>query len=508
MGKRRPLIITGAFTEGRAFFHRVAQKCALILRGSGRITSPLASKAALAGWSQLVWFIGLSVIWSVLILTLPIDPDYTSGELLDHLESWRASGVLYPELSAEAPYRVLNYPPLVLVLARGLAGLGLSGLLAGRLVNLLGGVVLVASVTWWSRSRGVSGARLAGTVGLMGASFPVLYGLGGFHLEIWAAAGTVAGFALLDRGSSRWAVVFGGIALAMACFAKQTQVVPAVVALAWVASHRRSMAPVAVAAFAGSGVLGSGLITHVWGLEAWRHMLTYTVGTFSLPNLGFQAVSHVAPWLILFAFFIRSVRADKQKSSGDIVLWYWCGALLWSFSAARIGSSYSYFVDLHIATVMWVGPRMFDPLSEGRAIVWRWLLALQVVGANVGVGAVLATNLSRLRGVQEELPPVCALLEGQRDVLAEEAGLVRACGHASLIHPFIMSSLASRGLWDLSPLEAELRAGAYPLALLPFDPREPIATVHAERWHPALLAAFAAAPSVEAVGPGRWLVRW
>ena len=469
---------------------------------------PLARKAALAGWSQLGWFIALSVVWSGLLLTLPLDPDYTSGELLDHLESWRASGVLYPGLSPEAPYRVLNYPPLVFVLARGLGLLGMSGLLAGRLVNALGALALVVAVGAWARSRGVRGARLAGTVGLMGASFPILYGLGGFHLEIWAAAGTVAGFALLDRGSSRWAAVLGGVALAIACFAKQTQLFPALVALAWVASRRRSMAPAAVAAFAASGIVGAGVITQLWGLEAWRHMLIYTVGTFSLANLGLQAVSHLAPWAILFGFLVRTARADKQSSLGDIVFWYWCGALLWSLSAACLVSSYAYFLDLHLATVMWVGPRLFDPLWAGRAAVWRWLLALQVVGANVGVGAALATNLARLRDVEEDLPEPCALMEGQRDVLAEEAGLVRACGHASVIHPFILSSLASRGLWDPAPLEADLRNGAYPLVLLPFDPREPAGGVHAERWHPALLAAFRTAPSVEPVGAGRWLVRW
>jgi hypothetical protein len=77
-----------------------------------------------------------------------------------------------------------------------------------------------------------------------------------------------------------------------------------------------------------------------------------------------------------------------------------------------------------------------------------------------------------------------------------------------VMHPFIVSSLASRGLWDLTSLEADIRNGAYSLALLPFDPRESVVGVHAERWHPALLAAFQAAPSVESVGSGRWLVRW
>ena len=462
----------------------------------------------MAGWSQLAWFVSLSLVWCVLLLMLPIDPDYTSGELLDHLESWRTSGVLYRELSPEAPYRVLNYPPLVFVLARGLGLMGMSGLLAGRLINVLGALVLVGAITWWSKSRGVNGARLAGTVGLMAASFPVLYGFGGFRLELWAAAGTVVGFALLDRGSSRRAMALGGIALAVACFAKQTQVIPALVALAWVVSRRRLMAPAALTTFAGSGILGAGLITQVWGLEAWVHMLTYTVGTFSPANLGFQAMSYLAPWAILFAFLARTAYVERRTSLSDIVFWYWCGALLWSFSAARLGASHAYFLDLHLATVMWVGPRLFDSSGAGRSRSWGWLLVLQVVGANVGVGAALATNLVRLHAVQDDLPGLCALLEGQGNVVAEDVGLVRACGHAAVIHPFIMSSLASRGLWDPTPMVEDLRDGAYPAVLLPFDPREPPERLQVARWSPALLAAFRSAPSVRPVASGRWLVQW
>ena len=37
-------------------------------------------------------------------------------------------------------------------------------------------------------------------------------------------------------------------------------------------------------------------------------------------------------------------------------------------------------------------------------------------------------------------------------VLVEDVGLARACGRTALLHPFVMTSLAARGLWDPEPL--------------------------------------------------------
>jgi hypothetical protein len=355
-----------------------------------------------------------------------------------------------------------------------------------------------------------------------------LYAAGQFHIELWAAAFTVTGFALLDRGSTRRSAALAGLALALACWSKQTQVVPAAVALAWAWRWRRGAALPATAAFALAGLVGAGGITAAWGLEPWRHMLTYTVGTYSLANLGLQALSHAAPWAILLAFVARSAAADGRAALRDPLLWLWLGALAWCLSAARVGSSYAYFLDLHVATSLWVGPRLFGGGAPSPSRAWRWLLAVQLVTADLGAGAALGINVARLREVERALPALCAALgEATSDrtatdatsarasvrsarpfVLAEEVGVARACGRRVAAHPFIMTSLASQGRWDPEPLDAAFRAGRVPVALLTFDPREPASGAHAERWPPALLGSFADAPSVEHAGAGLWVARW
>ncbi len=472
------------------------------------ISSPPDGTTVLGAWGQLAWFAAVAVAWSILLMGLPLDPDYTAGELLDHLASWLRTGVLYPELGATPPYRVLNYPPLVLVAGRVLAGLGLSELAAGRAVNAVGLVALVVVAAWWARARGAGSTTVAGTVGLLGASFPVLYGAGQFHIELWASALTLGGFALLHRAGGRREAALAGAALALACFAKQTQVVPALVALAWAWRYRRTAAPVATAALTALGLVGWAAITLVWGFEPWRHMIEYTVGTYSLANLGLQAASHALPWAVLLAFAARTAWLERTTAAADPVFWLWVGSLVWSLSAARIGSGYAYYLDLHLATAIWVGPRIFGVGRSGPRRLWGWLLAVQIVGADVGVGATLAVNAARLRAVDDELPSLCAALSDAPDVIAEDVGIARACGRRPVLHPFIMTSLAERGRWDPSPLEAAVRRGDVPVVLLLFDPREPARGAHGERWPPGLLEAFARAPSVERLPPGYWVLRW
>lgn len=439
---------------------------------------------------------------------MPIDPDYTAGELLDHLTGWRQTGVLYPALGEGPTFRVLNYPPLVLALMRGVAALGLSPLAAGRVVNALGLVALGAVVCVWARMRGSRGAELAGTVGLLGASFGVVYGSGQVHIELWAVALTAAGFWLLqaDIASENAPVAraaVAGVLLALACFAKQSQAVPALAALLWVWRYHGRRARPATIGFIATGAFGSAAITLVWGAEPWRHMLLYTVGTYSLGNLGFQLLSHLIPWIVLICWAgLQVVR--RAGSARDPLTWYWAVAALWSVAAARLGSGYPYFLDLQIATIVLVGPSVFGSRLQRP---WTRLLAMQVVGVNIGVAVACAAAYGKRREVAENLTAICAQLPGSGVVLTEDAGLARACGRVPAIHPFITTSLASRGLWDAEPFEAALRSGVYSPVLLPFDPRSPDG-VHRERWTAGALAAFRMAPSSASTAGGLWILRW
>ena len=133
---------------------------------------------------------------------------------------------------------------------------------------------------------------------------------------------------------------------------------------------------------------------------------------------------------------------------------------------------------------------------------------LPVAGADVGVAAVTWVNLSRLSALSAQLEDLCAQFAPEGRALAEEPGLARACGRPALLHPFIMTSLSRRALWDAGSFETRLSAGDLGAALIGFDPSLPVTGAHRDRWTEPAVRAFAAARSSTAY-PGRvWVISW
>lgn len=456
---------------------------------AGRVGSHSLAASHLSWWrpffkGQLVWTVGVAALWVIWLLFLSLDPDYTSGELLDHLLSWQETGVLYPDLTA-LPHRVLNYPPLFLLMVRTLVGLGIPALTAGRILGSLGVLIALAVLFRWLRELGVSPSSTLLGMGLVGTSFPLLYSAGQFHLEGWAVAATLTGFWLGGRGG-RW-VLFAGLALALGCFFKQTQVVLSVVALLWIWRYRpRRDFLLALAGFGVMGVIGCALITLGFGAEAWRHLLSYTVGTFSLRQLGIQFASFVLSWPVFIAVAFRASLGDR-KGWGDPRTWYLLGAALWTIFALRQGSSYSYFLDFHLAVLLWVIP-LLDRVSGPHL---PRLLAVQMVGASLVVGGILGYDLHRVRRTEDVLPGLCGeLLNEAAYTVSGSPGLVRACGGRPALHPFITASLAKQGLWSPEPFEEGLAAGDFGRIVLSFDPKEEVKGVDRERWTEGALRIF------------------
>ena len=433
---------------------------------------------------QLAWTVGVAALWMIWLLLLPVDPGYTSGELLDHLLSWQETGSLYSD-PMTLPYRVLNYPPLFLLMVRTLVSLGVPALAAGRILGSLGVLVALAVLFGWLRKVGVSSSSALVGLGLVGTSFPLLYSTGQFHLEGWAVAATLAGFWLGGRGGG-WAIL-AGLALALGCFFKQTQVILSFVALLWIWRYRPQRDfSLALTGFGVAGLVGCWLITLGFGAEAWRHMLTYTVGTFSLRQLGLQLASFVISWPIFVVVAFHASLKDREGRA-DPRTWYLLGSALWAFSALRQGSSYAYFLDLHLAILLWVIPLLDRTMS----LRLSRLLAVQMAGASLVVMAILGYDLHHLHRTAALLPSFCGEIPaGPAYTVSGSPGLVRACGGKPALHPFITASLARQGLWDPTPFEEALAIHEFGPILLSFDPKDEVRGVNRERWTEETLRIF------------------
>lgn len=458
-------------------------------------TSPLGRQgiASTARWwtalsaAQLVWGVLLAGGWLALVWAARTDPDYTAGEILDSTMAWSESGRLYGSID-HVPYRVFNYPPAFPAAVRLLMAGGLAPLAAGRLLALASTVLVVVLTYRWLRAAGCqpTGAMLA--VSLFASSFPLMFLVGQFHLQWPAVAASLLGAYLLRTPPSAASAALAGGCLALACFFKQTQVWSLAVIGVWLVVHHRQ----AFRAFATTSgtvaALGLAVVFGLFGEEAWRHLVTYTVGTFSFRNLAQMVRIHVAPWTLPFVFGLW-IAARDPGARRDVRFWYFAGASLWLLSAARSGAGPQYVIEWSIATILWIGPSLEALLRTAR---WRsWAVA--AVAAQLVLGdAIAAEGLAvrgiRLRHTERALSALCAALPADAPTPIESAAVARACGRTPALYPFIMTNLAERGLWDERPFVQEIARGAFTAVVLPFDFSDGRERP-SRRWTPAMLAA-------------------
>ncbi len=436
---------------------------------------------------QIVAPLILVGIWVSYSLLSPIDRNYTSGEMLDIAMAWPETGSLYPSL-LDPPFRVLNYPPLFFLTVRFLHWIGLPYLAAGRLVNLCAFLGAMALAYAWLRKEGCGRLFAGAMLGLIGTAFPVVYSLGQFHLQLLALLPTLLGFYLL-REPRRWAMpLASGIAFGLACWVKQTQVIFPLAALAWLLAYHRKQAGPFLFGLILTAAGGAFLMQWQFGADAWRHLVHYTVGTFSLENLGRQFLAHFLPRIgfVGLGFWLGFQFREKRR---DLLWWYFIASNLWLFTSARVGGEWPYFVDWSFATILLIGPwlnQRFTPMP--------WLeriLPFQIVMANAVILILVSINLHLLQEKTRSFHQICKNLPGSSSLISsEDPGIVRQCGHIPTHHPFIMANLAERRLWNPDLLVREYSAGKFPAILLPFDPWETLQGVHQERWTQSMIEAI------------------
>jgi hypothetical protein len=436
---------------------------------------------------QLAWGVLLVATWLSLLWPSRMDPDYASGEILDSTIAWTESGRLYGPIDT-MPYRVFNYPPAFPAAVRVLMAAGIAPLLAGRLLTLASIALVLLFVYRWLRVVGCDRPVATLVVSLFATSFPLVFFVGQFHLQ-WAAVGaSLLGCYLLRAPISTARAAAAGTALAFACFFKQTQVVSLAVIGAWlVVYHRRALLAYATASTA-VVALGAAVVFSTFGREAWLHLVPYTVGTFSFEHLVLSLWKHAAVWTVPFLFALWAAARDPAGRR-DVRFWYFAGSSLWLLSAARSGAGPQYYIEWSLATMLWIGPSLQALLRTAPRRGWvAAALAAQFVLSDAVAATKLLHQAGRLRQTEGALPALCAALPTDAPVPIESAAIARACGRQPALHPFIMTDLAHRGLWDEHPFVRDLEQGAFPVVVLPFDFSDEKFR-RSDRWTPAMLQA-------------------
>lgn len=439
-------------------------------------TSPKIQRGAFA------YFLILALAWTFLVFSSPWNPDYTAGELYDHYLAWNENASLYLPLDHE-PFRVLNYPPLYFYAVKFLAQiLPLSPLETGRILSLLSGLFSFAILYQWSRKLELSKAQGLGLLALSATSFPLLYPLPQFHLQWLAVCLSFSGLYLIHFEKTL-PLLLGALLLSLGCFTKQTQVITVFIAFSWLLT--RSL-PKSFYFFIFFGGVSWGLFKYFevqFGPEMLKHLLTYTVGSFSIKQLIRQFFFHVLPWtgFVIFAFWKAFTSPAKKK---DILWFYFLGQSIWLLSSAREGASYQYFMEWSLATLLWIAPTLYkaSPFPLIR------LLKIQYILGILGMTLLLGYHGLQLFKTNQALSDICNTLQKtSKYILTDDPGLVRACGQNPGLQPFIFRNLAQKGLWNEKILESRIQNRDYDYALFPFDIQS---TFKTERWSPEILTAL------------------
>jgi hypothetical protein len=433
------------------------------------------------------------------MLSSPFDPDYAAGEKLDNLLAWEETGVLYSSLdTSSGPFRVSHYSPLFFTVVRFASSVGFDPLASGRLLNLLAMGATLFLTFRWLRNYGLNTLWALFGISLSSSNVALLFFAGQMDIQ-WLAVGlSLAGLFMLDRYEDVGRTFLSGVLCGLGCLTKQTQIVPALIGGLWLAKYRQRRLCPFLAGFLLLGAVGLIWIQEEFGREAWRHIITYAVGAFSVRNFANHVSENIVPWCCFFAFGILEGCVHKE-SRKELRWWYFVGTSLGLLSAARLGASYQYFIEWELATILWIMPWLARIATEGRIFarpILKHLVVFLIVG-QVFAGDIYTLVVLKKRATEhisdvQVFPYVCKALIGAENplVVSETVGMVRACGLIPALHPFIMTNLSHRGLWDQQAFVARLSARKYPFVLLPFDPQDLAQAFRHRRWTKEMIEAI------------------
>ncbi len=429
---------------------------------------------------QYAWFLLILALWCLWVYSLPLGPDYTAGEMRDIYLGWLETGTLYPALD-HIPYRILNYPPLFFYLVFFLSKMGISYFLAGRVLSTSFAFLGFFVFYRWLRDEKIPSLPAKFVTALLVTSFPVLYNIPQFYLQWPAVFFSFLGMYLLYKPSPT-RIFWGAVACSLACFFKQTQIMTALLGFMWLLAYFRSKAWIYLVTGLLLGGLGLFLLEFEFGKLVWKHLFTYTVGTFSLSQLFKGLLHYLMPWCIFFILGIRRIFQAKEKRN-SLPLWYFVGSSLWLLSCARLGASSQYFLEWSLSTLLWIGPEILDLLSSLKGIWWKNFLLIQILIADLIIPDILAYHLLYLQKIKPQLARLCKEMSSSSSpILSELPGLIRSCGKIPALHPFIMHNLAQKKLWDETLLIENLRQKKFEFLILPFDPSLLKVGEEKERW--------------------------
>jgi hypothetical protein len=438
------------------------------------------------------------------------------------------------------PFLVFHYPPLYHLISRGVAALGVDGLVAGRLVSLASTLAMcgcLAALAWLAvRARfGRRPAQFAAATGfaLPLAMLPVFCWAPMMRVDMLAAALGFAGMLCAAMAPARPGLLpLAGVLFVAALYTRQSAVAAPLAALLVMlpvmpGATLRAMLLAGVIGLA--GLLGmtlatdGGFLRHVVGYNVNRFDLARGLsqtGTLALVSLGYVAVAGVAAVLAARDLaratagrgLPRLLREDQGARAVAMLLAYLAVTTLMLPMAGKSGASINYFIEWSCALALFAGLlgaralALLAALPPGMRphpglLMLPALLAWQMIATRPPWHPYLALEARTLRLLALE----AELRNAGRPAISDEMVLLIRSGQGVVWESAIFAELASLGRWDEAPLRAMLEAGRFAFVLTDGLPGT---ALYDSRYTPAISAAIDRAyPRREAIAGGLVLHR-
>jgi len=439
-------------------------------------------------WPTFVLLVAYAIAYFQFVAQLAAFPfDLDQGEGYDAWSAWMLNqGQLPYTTNASFPYYSSNYPPLWSYLVSiPMAWLG-PGLLPARLVSATAGV-LTAFVLGFAARRVSGGSTLAGVLaaGFFLASPYVFHTTPLARVNGTALLFAVLGITLLEQ-QSRSRVVLGSLALVAALFAKPTAIdaTAAGVLSLLLRDWRAGIASASV--ISGVGLLGFGALMAMTDGSFWLNVVVGNANPFELGQLWDYITSFSAVHCVLLAMAAAECARMIWHRRWSPWAIYFLTATAATVGVAKLGAGESYFLgSIAAACVLaacWAA-RVVEHSARWGALHTRLALGTALFIQSLLLShATLSTLVPWLpdRGPQSNLlgrapsdDDYQAAESVAREIrrrpgpaLVEDPSFAVAAGQPLVGNATHLRNLYQAGLWDPTPLVAQLRARYFSVVVL------------------------------------------
>lgn len=422
--------------------------------------------------------------YGIQFLTYPHDVNSGEGLIIGRAFSLSVGDPVYTPISAE-PFIVMNYTPLfewIISLFFRILG---PTMWVGRSLSILSTIIagfFIGRIVYNYNENTVA-AYIAGFLFFVSGwvrSWSVLC-----RVDMFAIMLVCIGLYLFTRPSNRMSVksiLWCAIVFLAAIFTRQSLISAPIACFLFVffkglldldKDADKYNLKTAVK-FAVSLIGFGGIITTLFYLftngEFYLHTFTYTLDGFSFKQYIDWVLKFLSSHGIIVALSLAYVIYCFIQRRLSVIILFWILAGLVTITASKAGSSINYFIEFWAATCMVMGVILGGALRDTKLLPERFFKNLIIIGLLLVQLIVLSksTDLSVPDASQIEMGDkiVKYVQEAKGEVLLEYPGYAIQNYKSNIYHPYTMTSLANRGLWDQSKFVQDIESQRFDLIVV------------------------------------------